>query len=141
MPASIKIRGGRETAKALELLGRRSAQEKVLRASLRPGARNYVLLARRNAPVESGLYRRSIAVGIMRTRRAGARLVVGIRGVRAKISHILEFGSRYVAARPHMRPAAQSGSSEAVRLFGQTVWAQIRQEATRLAVRKAIRGR
>lgn len=139
MPARMKVTGGRETAAALKTLGRRSAQEKVLRAALRPGARNYVKLARQRAPVASGLYRRSIAVGIRRTRQAAARLVVGIRGARARISHILEFGTRFHVAQPHMRPAATAGSAGAIRQFGMAVWPLIAKEATRLSVRKAIR--
>lgn len=142
MPAKITIRGGPETARALQLLGRRSSEEKVLRKALRPGATETVAAARGNAPVgETGALRRSIVVGILKTRARAARLVVGHRKddpyQRWRISHIVEFGSRFVSARPYMR-AALNGQ-RVIQLFGDAVWPLIAKEATRLASRAAVR--
>ena len=143
MPVKARIRGGQQTARALRELGRRSSTEKVLRQALRPGAREVVQAARAGAPRETGALRRSIAIGIRRTRRFAARLLVGHRrddpAQRWRISHIVEFGSRFVSAQPYMRPAAQ-GLQRVVQTFGAAIWPLIAKEATRVASRGALRG-
>lgn len=136
MPVTVTVRGGPETARALSTLGRQSTQAKVLRQSLRPGAALMRKEARSRAPVATGLYRRSIAIAIQRTRGASARLRVGVRGSRARIAHLLEFGTRYMPAQPHLRPAAQQSADESVRLFGREIWARISAEARRIALRR-----
>lgn len=143
MPATFKITGGPETARALSLLGRRSSEEKILRQALRPGAREVANAAKAGAPMgETGALRASIAVGIRRAPQRSARLMVGHRiddpYQRWRISHIIEFGSRFMSARPYMRKAA-SLSGRVVQLFGQTIWPLIAKEATRVASRRAVR--
>ena len=142
MPASFRIRGGPETARALQLLGRRSSEEKVLRQALRPGAREIANAAKAGAPAETGALRSSIAIGIRRTKARAAKLSVGHRiddpAQRWRISHIIEFGSRFMGARPYMRPAANLGG-RAIQLFGQNIWPLIAKEATRVASRVATR--
>lgn len=144
MPAQVTVRGGPETARALSQLGRRSSEEKVLRQALRPGARHVVQAARSRVRVETGALKRSIAVGIIKTRARAAKLVVAHRrddpAQRWRISHIVEYGSRFVAARPYMRPAAEQ-AQQVVQLFGAAVWPLIVKEATRVASRTALRRR
>jgi HK97 gp10 family phage protein len=144
MPVSVKIRGGAETARALQQLGRNSAQEKVLRQALRPGARAIADAAKANAPEDTGALRASIAVGIRQAPPRHAHLVVGHRtddpAQRWRISHIIEFGSRFMGAQPYMRPAANLGGY-AIQLFGENLWPLIAREATRVAARGATRRR
>jgi HK97 gp10 family phage protein len=144
MPVKVTIRGGTETAKALSLLGSRASAAKILRQALRPGARDMANAAKQVAPVGTGALRKSIAIGIIGTRQHMARLVVGHRRddphARWRISHIIEFGSRFMAARPYMRPAAQ-GATAAITKFGAEIWPLILKEARRVAVRRASRGR
>lgn len=141
MPLKIKITGAQQTAAALKALGRASTQQKVLRQALRPGAAAIRTDVRGSAPVDTGQYRRSIAVGIGKQNRYGesARLYVGVKGPRKYISHILEYGSRYVSARPHFRPALARNVENVVRLFGATLWPKIVQEGTKVAYRAGIR--
>ena len=141
MPVKVKVTGGRETAAALKALGRASVQEKVLRQALRPGAAAIRKDVRGRVPVDTGLYRKSIAVGIGKRNRYGeaARLYVGVKGPRKFISHILEFGSRYVAARPHFRPALAANVENTIRLFGAAIWPRIVAEGTKVAYRAGIR--
>jgi len=145
MPAKVTIRGGPETARALQLLGRKSSEVKVLRAALRPGARQIANMARSRAPRDTGALRRSIAVGIVKTPGRSAKLVVGHRRDQAegrwRISHIIEFGSRFVSARPYMGPAAQAAAHGVITAFGATIWQLIAKEATRVASRAALRRR
>src|SRR5262245_33332463 len=104
MTMKITVRGGQQTARALRELGKRSSAETVLRSALRPGASEIVEAARAKAPRDTGALARSIAIGIIKTRRQAAKLVVGHRKddpkSRWRISHIVEFGSRFVSARP-----------------------------------------
>lgn len=145
MPVHVKVSGGPETARALALLGRRASEEKVLGQALRPGARAIADSARAAAPVDTGALKRSIVIGILRTRAQAARLVVGHRKddphQRWRISHIIEFGSRFMSARPYMRQAGAANSQNVITLFGQTIWPLIAKEATRVASRAALRRR
>lgn len=143
MPATVRITGGPETARALALLGRRSSQTKVLRQALRPGAREIANAAKRNAPRDTGALARSIVVATGRDSPRGARLTVGHRrddpAQRWRIAHIIEFGSRYVPARAYMRPALQANAQSAIRTFGAEIWRLIAKELVRVRVRKAVR--
>jgi HK97 gp10 family phage protein len=144
MSMKITVTGGAETARALRELGKRSSTEAVLRQALRPGAREIVLAARAAAPRDTGALARSIAVGVIRTKQHAARLVVGHRRDdpqnRWRISHIVEFGSRFVSARPYVRKAAQLLPGT-VQSFGKAIWPLIVKEATRVASRRAVRRR
>ena len=145
MPAKITIRGARETAAALRAVGRQSTQRGILNSALRPGANhvkaNVQAEVAAKALIDTGEYRRSIAVRVGRKNRYGetARVYVGVRGPRRFISHLLEFGTRFAAARPHFRPALDRSYTEVVRLFGKAVWPQIERAVLRNAVRVARR--
>lgn len=145
MPAKIQIRGARETANALAAVGRQSTQISVLRAALRPAAndikRDVQNQVSASGLVDTGLYRRSIAVRVGRRNRYGeaARVYIGVRGVRRYISHILEFGSRYVPGRPHFTPVANRALEPVTRSFGREIWPQIAKAVTRNATRVARR--
>lgn len=145
MPAKVTIKGGRETARALQKLGRKSAQTKVQRAALRPGARAMANEAKARAPRADGLLIKSIAVGTIKTRGGAAKLVVGHRRdqeeERWRVSHIIEFGSRFVSARPYMGPAGRAEANDAIQSFGAKFWQLIAREATRIASRSALRRR
>lgn len=144
MPVTVKIRGGPETARALALLGRRSSEQKVLSQALRPGARAIADAARRNAPKDTGALARSVAVQVVRAKGArSATLRVGHRrddpAQRWRISHIIEYGSRFVGARPYMRPAHQANAQGAIAEFGRLIWQLIAKELVRVRVRTAVR--
>lgn len=146
MPITVKIRGGPETARALALLGRRSSEQKVLSQALRPGARTIADAARANAPRDTDALAKSVAIQVIRPRGSrSAALRVGHRRddrfQRWRISHIIEYGSRYVSARPYMRPAHQANAQGAIASFGSAIWLLIAKELTRVRVRSALRGR
>lgn len=146
MPARFTVTGGPETARALQLLGRNSTQAKVLRQALRPGARAMADAAKAAAPKQTGALARSIIVGTgpNEGQRRG-QLIVGHRRddphQRWRISHIVEYGSRFMAAQPYMRPALSMMGTNAVREFGTAIWMLIAKEVARVRVRRALRGR
>lgn len=148
MPMTVRISGGPETALVLRNLPKRSASGRVLSQALRPGARLIANAARRNlrsfGAYDTGQTARSIAIGVKRQAAHRARLVVGHRGQRARVSHLIEFGFMHrggtrIGPRPYMRSAAQQHIREALRMFGFEIWARISREATRLAVRGSVR--
>ena len=133
----ITVTGGAETARALRELGPASAATKVLRQALGAGASEVLAAARENVPVDTGALKRSLGIGYKASGQYQAHVVVGHRGPRARISHLLEFGTRKMAAQPYMRPARDASSDHALRAFASAIWPQIVREATRLASRKA----
>ena len=56
------------------------------------------------------------------------------------ISHIIEYGSRFVGARAYMRPALQANAQGAIASFGASIWQLIAKELVRVRVRQAVRG-
>jgi HK97 gp10 family phage protein len=134
------INGGPETARALRELGRNSSAEKVLRQALGAGASEVLASAREHVPVDTGALKKSLSIGYQRSPgQYQARVAVGHRGPRGRISHLLEFGTRKMAAQPYMRPALADSSEHALKAFASAIWPQIVREATRVASRAAGR--
>ncbi len=141
MPLNVKISGGPETVRALAALGKFASAAKVGRQALRPGAREIVKAVRSDAPSQTGRYRRSIKTVVGRGRGdTVARLFVAPTGSRSRrIAHLLEFGTRYMLAQPHFRPALDAKGQRVIELFGREIWPRIAKEVRRLAVRSAVR--
>jgi HK97 gp10 family phage protein len=132
----VEVKGGPETARALRELGRAASAEKVLRLSLSAGASEVLAAAREHVPVATGALKRSLGIGYKPNPGTyQARVAVGHRGPRARIAHLLEFGTRKMSARPYMRPALDDAKEHALRAFASAIWPMIVKEATRVASR------
>lgn len=139
MITKFTVTGGPEAAQALRALGSAASAEKVLRQALGAAASEVLASAREHVPVDTGGLKKSLAIGSKPAPRYEALVIVGQRGSRRRISHLLEFGTRKMPAHPYMRPALDDSAEHALRAFASAIWPLIAKEATRVALRAAGR--
>lgn len=133
-----RILGGREIEKALKQLPRK-AHRNVLAGMLRAGAKPIRDEARANVARKTGLGAKSIVTRSSRTRdRNSVAAKVTVLG-RAFYLRFLEFGTRFIAATPFLRPAADSKFGEAVKAMGRYAGVRIEKEAKKLARQSGAR--
>lgn len=125
----VKIKGDRELMRALKRLPEQVAR-KELRQSLRAGGEVIVKEARPRVPVDEGKLRDGIHV-VMRTER-GQPVAKVATAKKTFWGHFIEFGTSTAAARPFLRPAAQTAKGEVVRVVRQGLWPGIKRQAVRL---------
>ena len=132
MPSKSKVTGVKELQKVLKRLPDRVAR-KVVAGALRSGATVIRREARRLAPVDTGLLRKSLI--IKRPKGPAARRNVVLIGTSRKAphGHLFEFGTVRMAARPFLRPAIEGKHGEALARMGQMLGRGVAREATRLA--------
>lgn len=134
MARQSEVRGGRDIENALTLLPARVA-ERVSKSALRAGAQVIRKEAKRLVPKDTGELAEGIVVQAptRRQRRRGAALiVVGILRPVSRIAHLIEFGWRWSAAQPFLRPALDSKGAEAVRVIGQRMMRGIVREMQKI---------
>jgi HK97 gp10 family phage protein len=111
----------------IQNLGRiRTAVERsILRKAIAKGLKPIVRIAKQNAPVKSGLLRKSIKSAV--TKMVSGKVyvdpkVVGKNGDKpAKYAHIVEFGGpKHMNPTPFMRPAMDMGKEQALELIAAT---------------------
>ncbi len=124
---SIKMHGMRELNRAFKRLPdelKKSGEKAVLRA----GAKPINVAAKAKAPVGTGLLKKSIGTNVKKVDgevtarvgpRSGWKQEVTRNGQRVvsdpnKYSHLLEFGTSSIAARPFIRPAIDSTRGQVV---------------------------
>lgn len=144
MEFSFKVTGLTETVRALEQLGPEIATKAGRQAAL-AGARVIAAEAKRRAPVgetfrirlSSG--RKPKFVGHLKdevkaaSRRPETGKVTATIGVgRAYWGMFLEFGTRFMRARPWLRPAAESASQAAIDRMGVILTRAVDRETKRL---------
>lgn len=130
--AEIKVRGLRELDAALRLLPK-NIEKRVLGNAIRAAGRVIAADAKTRVPRATGQLKRSIVV---RAVRGGAgRAVVGFLKPRSRIAHLIEFGTRFMAARPFLRPALDTKAPDAVRKFGEIAGKGVAREAAKLRSR------
>lgn len=125
---SFDIRGIDELSIILRKFPSR-IEKKILKSSLRKASKVIVKRARNTVPVRTGNLRRSIGIVVNKTNSKSApSMSIGPRkGKKLKndgwYGHLVEFGApaRGVAAQPFMRPAAEEGSAEFVKVFGESL--------------------
>jgi len=135
----FELNGGKELSDALQELPRR-VSNKILRKALRQGGNVLLKKARANAPVKSGVLRRSIKLRVDLRGTPAAIITVRIppkSGIqKAKLGpyygSFLELGTRKMAAHPFLRPAFDSVNGDALEKFIETLNDGIEAEAKTL---------
>ena len=122
------IDGIKELRKAFKELSD-SAQRGVLRTALRQAAKPVVKEARRRVPVDTGLTKKAIGTKVWLKKDSVATVMIGVRrgrkGKRHFLLHLLELGTRKMAARPFLRPALDSQKNAAVTALAKALKARI----------------
>ena len=140
MPDAVfQLIGAKELEKVLKNTPRR-VQGSVVRKATRAGAVIFRRLAKAKVPKRSGQLRRGIIMRTARGRRNEIRVIVGLRGGKrsqggAFYGIFLEFGTRFIRARPFIRPAFDEGKDEASRTVIDRLWAEIARELNKDQVR------
>lgn len=119
----------------------RTANRKIVRKALRP----MVKAARNNVNVRSGQLKRSLGVKVKTYK--GKHLVQGMVGARrgfniiaddgtridpANYSHLLEFGTKFMAPSPYLRPAFDSTADEVLQIYSDNIGDEIINEANKV---------
>lgn len=133
MAVSGTISGLEPLLKKLKTLEPKIAK-KVLRQSLRAGAKIIQTAAKAKAPVKSGQLRKAIKVRAQkRTRRGtiGVNVSVGEKDFAGEVFYgsFIEFGSSKMPARPFMKPAFQENKAAALQVIQDGIAAGIEEAA------------
>ena len=121
-----------------------AANRRVLTGALRGAAAEVRTAVRANTPRDTGNLRKSIGVEVLNTRDARRRTVrVGARTTRrgsgrsAKndgfYARFLEFGTKYIPARPFIAPAFRSVRDRIVERIGEELVARVEKEVEKLS--------
>jgi len=133
MALDFKIEGALEMERLLKELGPRAAH-RAGTAALRAGAKPVVDAAKRKVAVLSGDMRDAIGVRSIRAREDGERAVlIGVRIPHSRRFHLLEFGTRFSAAQPFMRPALDENVKASLDRIAKVLARGIAREAAKLA--------
>ena len=138
--ATPHIKGFKELDRLLQQLPSR-VESRVLQAATQAGARVIAKEVKANAPVGSGkqspaskLYKRlsqNIKVQALKNVRAKGRRGSRVFTGQAFWGLFLEFGTRYIAARPWFRPAIDRGVPGAIKKLKESLGRGIEREAIR----------
>ncbi len=136
MPGLIdfEMKGAKELQRLLKELGPQVAS-KVGDKALRAGARPIVAEAKRLVPVRTGALRRAITTAVERRRKGQAErvIVIGFKKPHSRRAHLTEFGTRFTAAKPFMRPALDTKAGAALTAMGDELARGIAEEAAKLS--------
>lgn len=139
MPTKFHIDGLSELKKALDELPKRVIRNHVY-SGLRAGAMVIRDEARTLVPVRTGRLRRAIIVYRARDRSAGPTYNVGVSAGKKKddpkgawYGRFIELGTRRKAAKPFLRPAAESKAGAAAEAFRERASQRIEKDAAELA--------
>lgn len=110
------------------------ASKRVGNAALRAGARVIVKAAKATAPEDTGRLKRSISSEIRRKSGGNTRIIhIGILRPVSRMFHLIEFGTKHMAARPFLRNAFSSNAGKALDAIGKIMARGITREALKLA--------
>lgn len=130
MPSSVDIKGFAELEAALKALPDRVAK-RIAQQSVRKGAVVIQKDAKSRVAVDTGKLRQNIVVRLRR--RAGVPVLYSIGWTKAAYyGSFLEFGTRFMRARPFLRPAADESFGEVVTTIGRDMGPKLVREFKRL---------
>lgn len=110
----LTFSGGPELERALRDLGGKAAG-RLGQNAVNAGARVIATGARRRAPKRTGRYARTIRTFTDRAERLfGGTVRTSYAGTRSPLGHLLEFGTRFMSARAHFRPALDEDAQKAL---------------------------
>lgn len=113
---SVKVLGVPELQMKLRNL-EVGLQGKLLQTAAQAGAFVIANRWKELAPYRTGTYRRSIHVEPGQVSADAAEVVIGTDLTDPPYPYFLEYGTRYMAARPSMRPAFDEKRDEAIRVM------------------------
>ncbi len=140
----MKVFGLKELERALEGLPKATAKA-TLRVALKKAAQPVADAAASMAPVRTGRLSESISVRTQlskrqrrgRKERGAVVLHIGAETPRAPHAHLVEFGTRFMPARPFLRPAWDGKKDGVLASIKTNLWSQIEKTRRRLAKRAA----
>ena len=133
--SNFSIAGASELEKVLTELPKNIAANAVFTA-LTSGAKIIAEEAKSRVPIRSGALRDSITVKRANSReraRGNADVVIGFKSPASRRAHLVEYGTRKMAAHPFMRPAIDAKAAESIDKIGKTLGEQIEKRAIKLA--------
>lgn len=136
MSLTFKIEGMDALDKAVRKLPK-NVQKRVLKGALRAGGRVIAKDAKQRVPVNTGTLKKSIKVVAGKSKQNGALVFVTTsKGGGAKYdafySHMIEFGTSKMPARPFLRPAFDTTQQETIKAIGDALEKGILKEAAKL---------
>lgn len=133
MTVTVKTSGLKELEQLL-LKMPSELRERPISAALRAGANIVAAEMKARVPVRTGKLRRSIVV------RKGTKqkntqhdVIIGFLRPTGLRAHLTEFGTRYAAARPFIRPAFDAKVREAIVAISEKLRAEVLRAALKLA--------
>ncbi len=130
MSLTFKIEGLDALDKAVRKLPQ-NIQKRVLKGALRAGGRVIAKEAKQRAPKKTGTLRKSISVQVGKTRQGGAIAFVTTKP-EAFYSHMIEFGTSKIPAKPFLRPAFDATQQETIKAIGDALAKGIIKETEKL---------
>lgn len=118
MSVNLNVQGLRDLDKALNKLDLKT-RGNIMRRALTAGATPIVAEARRLAPADKGNLRKGINKKLRRAKGANDFVSSIDIGFRAEVFYgqFLELGTRFMAARPMLRPAMDAAKHKAIAAF------------------------
>lgn len=134
MEFDVKFAGGKEMLTVMKKLDR-DVERKLGMSALRSGARKILAEAKRLVPVRTERLKKAITVKGVPKRFGVIQLAIGVkRGKKrsdttgAWYAHLIEFGTKFMPAKPFLRPALDSRHKEAIQVVGNRLWRLISKE-------------
>ena len=128
---NFRVEGAREMEKVLKLLPDRVA-EKALAGAVLASANVIKREMKARAPVDTGGLKKSIIAKRDKTTRSSVTYLVG-PSTKGFFGMFTEFGTRFIPARPWMRPAFDTSIRPAIDKMGERLGKNIQREARKLA--------
>ena len=130
MSLTFKVEGLDALDRAVRKLPK-NVQKRVLKGALRAGGRVIAKDAKQRVPKKSGELKKSISVQAGKNQQDGATVFVATRP-KAFYSHMIEFGTSKMPARPFLRPAFDATQQEVIKKIGEALAKGILKETAKL---------
>lgn len=128
MEFDFKVEGFREMSNVLKKLDR-DVERKLGLSALRSGARKILAEAKRRVRKKTRRLEKAIIIKALPKKSKVIQLAIGVkRGKKrndetgAWYGHLIEFGTKFMPAKPYLRPALDSRHKEAIRVVGKRLW-------------------
>jgi HK97 gp10 family phage protein len=129
----FNIKGAAELERAMRDYGPRFANNQSGKA-LRAAAKPIVKTARALVPVRTGALKKSITTKLGRVKNGQRTIKIGFRTPASRYAHLVEYGTRFMAARPFMRPALDTGAQTALTEMQRVLTVGIEEESRKRGI-------
>lgn len=125
----VKILGGKELHKALSQLPI-AVEKRIAQKGLRAGAKVIIKDAKSRVPVDEGVLKKEIKTKAGPKSRGNVIIQI-FTSTKAWYSHLIEFGTSNMRARPFLRPAVDNNHAEILKAMGDKMGKEIIKEAAK----------